>query len=120
MSVELGPTGLVSGRHAFGDKRKVVRVRDFNVSFRSQPVRIAIRVDRDSTPVLGDGKFRHAGRKTSVVLAEASDGGLEVRDVFVDPQCAKVFDSVLANAGVLTGSVGSAPQHARGGKFAGV
>jgi hypothetical protein len=81
--VKLGYRRLVSGRHALADEREIVRVLDTDLALRSHYVRIAVGIDRDTAKVFRQDEFRHAPGKAPGVLAKLSDGGFQVRHVFI-------------------------------------
>src|ERR1700757_800119 len=102
---------LVSRGRALSDEREIVGLLDLNAAFSRKPIRIAIRIYRDTTQAFGCQQLGEAGRQPSGSLAKAGHGRLKMGDVLVYLQCAKVVDRVLANERIVAALIGGRPQH---------
>jgi hypothetical protein len=88
---------LVSGRKAFGCEREVVRHANFDAPFRRHFVGMSVGIEGNSGQFLSGQEFRHARGQAASALSETSHALLQTINVFLDPQGAKMFQSVIPN-----------------------
>ena len=104
---------LVPQWQTFGSEGKVIRHANFDVPFGRHFVRMTVGIDRNSGQFLRGQQFRHACGQAPSALSEASYALLQMLNVFLDLQGAKMFQGVVPNLLVLRGLVSRRPQHPR-------
>ena len=114
LGVELGRAGHISGWRPFLNEGELVWVGDQHLAIKREFVRNAVRIDGNSAQMFGRRHFPKAGGNASILVNEASDGILQIRDILVDLNGAQMFQGILANVRLIAVLVRSAPEESSG------